>query len=87
MVNTKERVQNFIDEIRPQVTTILKKTQDLEKGEGIMVWIAKDRIEFTASCGETGGYKEQLTIENGKVFAEVTISKKAEVLDDCGDVG
>ena len=78
MFKSQKNLEQFIDEVRPQIKEIAKKTMDITEDDGVMVWISKGRIEFSTLIGERDGYKETFTIEGGKCFTEVTISKKVE---------
>lgn len=87
MFNNKVELEKFIDEVRPQFMEILKKTEQFGITDNVLVWLSRGLVEFSASCSNGEGYKEALSIKDGKIYAEVTISKKAEVLENGGDVG
>lgn len=87
MVKSKDFIENFIKEVKPQVEEILKKTDNLRSEDGIMVWIQKNHVEASSSCDDGSGYRVIFTLEDGKLYAETIISAKVEVLEDGGDLG
>lgn len=87
MVKSRKFIEDFIKTVKPQIEKMLWESRALSEDDAIVVWVQKNCIEFSALCGDGIGYKEKFTYEDGKLFSEVTISKKVEVADDGGDVG